>query len=60
MWNIRNRAEDRRGRDGKLNGKKSQRETNHETLTIGNKLRVAGGELFGEMGNQVMGIKDGM
>ena len=28
MWNIRNSAEDHRGREGKLNGKKSERETN--------------------------------
>ena len=41
MWNIRNRVEDHRGREGKLNGKKSERETNYERLlTLGNKLRV--------------------
>ena len=45
MRNIRNSAEDHRGRKGKLNGKKSERETNHERLlTLGNKLRVAEGE----------------
>ena len=39
MWNLRNKAEDHRGREGKLNGKKSERETNHERLLItGNKL----------------------
>ena len=44
MWNIRNSTEGHRGREGKLNGKKSERETNHERLlTIGNNLRVAGG-----------------
>ena len=38
MWNIRNSAEDHRGREGKLNGKKPQREINHERLlTIENK-----------------------
>ena len=44
--NIRNSSEDHRGREGKKNGKKSERETNHERLwTPGNKLRVteAGG-----------------
>ena len=51
MWNIRNKAEDHRGREGKLNGKKSERETNHERLlTLGNKLRVTEGEVGGEMG----------
>ena len=42
MWNIRNSAEDLggKGREGKLNGKKSKRETNYEGfLTRGNKLR---------------------
>ena len=32
MWNLRNKTEDHRGREGKQNGKKSERETNHETL----------------------------
>ena len=59
MWNIRKSMEDHKGREGKLNGKSSERETNHERLlTIGNKLRVAGGE--GRWGNWVMGIKEGM
>ena len=41
MWSIRNSTEDHRGREGKLNGKKSERETNHERLwTPGNELRV--------------------
>ena len=35
-----------RGREGKLYEKKSERETNHERLlTLGNKLRVDGGEV---------------
>ena len=43
MCNIRNNTEDHR-REGKLNGKSSESETNHEKLlTIENKLRVAGG-----------------
>ena len=44
MWNIRNSVKDDRGREGKLNGKKSERETNHERLwTLGNKLWVVEG-----------------
>ena len=36
--------EDHRGREGKLNGKKSERETNHEGLwTLETKLRVTEG-----------------
>ena len=44
IWNIRNSAEDHRGKEGKLNWKKSERGTNHERLwTPGNKLRVTEG-----------------
>ena len=51
MWNIRNRAENHWGWEGKLNRKSSEREKDHERLlTIGNKLRVAGGEVSGRMG----------
>ena len=32
MWKRRNSAEDHRGREEKLNGKKSEREINHERL----------------------------
>ena len=40
MWNIRNSMEDHRGREGKLNGKKSEKDTNHERLwSPGNKQR---------------------
>ena len=47
---LRNSTEDHRGSEGKLNGKKLEGETNHEgLLTIGNKLRVAGGEMGGKM-----------
>ena len=43
MWNIRNSVKDYRGREGKLNGKKSERETSHERLwTLGTKLRGRG------------------
>ena len=39
MWNARTSMEEHRGREGKLNGKKSEKETNHERLLIiGNKL----------------------
>ena len=49
MWNIRNSTEDHRGREGKLNGKKSERETNHERLwTLGTKLRVTEGRGWGD------------
>ena len=51
MWDVRNSAEGHRGREGKLNGKSSERETNHERLsTPGNKLRITGGEVGGGMG----------
>ena len=51
MWNITNRVENHRAREGKLNGKKSETETNcKRLLTLGNKLRVAGGGLGGRMG----------
>ena len=59
MWNIRNSMEDHRGREEKLNGKKSERETNHEDLTPGTKLRITEGRC-GAWGNCVMGIKEGM
>ena len=60
MWNIRNSTEDHRGREGKLKGKKSERETNHERLWIpGNKLRVSEGRGVGGWGNWVMDIKKG-
>ena len=39
MWNIRNSAKDHRGREGNRNGKKSERETNHERLlTVGTNI----------------------
>ena len=60
MWNIRNSTEDHRGREGKLNRKKSESETNHGRLwTLGNKLRVTEGRGLGGWGNRVMGIKEG-
>ena len=52
--------EDPKAREGKLNGKKSERETNHERLwTLGTKLRVSEGRGVGGVGNHVMGIKEG-
>ena len=42
-----------------MNGKKSERETNHEGLwTLGNKLRVTQGSWVGNLGSWVMGIKE--
>lgn len=47
--------------EGGKNKTKSERKTNHKRrLTLGNKLRVAGGIWVGEWGNWVMGIKEGM
>ena len=44
MWNVRNSTEDHGGREGKWNGKTSEKETNHERLsTIGNKRLLEGG-----------------
>ena len=52
MWNIRNSKGDPRRREGKLNGKSSERETNHERLlTLGNTLKVTGGVGAGRWGN---------
>ena len=51
MCSIRNRAEDHRGREGKTNGKKPERETNLERLvTPGNKWRVVERKVGGAMG----------
>ena len=51
MWNIWNSIEDHRGREGKLNEKKSERETTHERLlTSGKKLRVAERAVVSRMG----------
>ena len=51
MRYIRNSTKDHKGREGKLNGKKSEREKNHERfLTLGNKLRVEEGKVVGGMG----------
>ena len=51
MWNIRNSAEGHRLREEKLNAKTSENKTNHERLlTLGNKMKVAGGEVGGGMG----------
>ena len=51
LWKIRNNTEDHREREGKLNGKKSERETNHDRLlTLGNELRVVEGEVGGGKG----------
>ena len=56
MWNVRNSAEDHRGREGKQNGKRSERETNRKRLlVIGHKLKVAGeerGRSLGQLGDK--------
>ena len=50
MWNTRKSAEDHRVREGKPK-KSSENEKNHaRLLSIGNKLRVAGGEVGKVMG----------
>ena len=51
MWNITTCTEDHSGREGNLNGKKSERETNHERVwTPGNKLKVEEREVGWGMG----------
>ena len=51
MRYIRNSTEDHRGREGKWNRKKSERETNQERLfTMGKKPRVTKGEMGRGMG----------
>ena len=60
MRNIRNSVEDHRGREGKLNEKKSGTATNHERLwTPGNKLRVSERRGVGGWASPLMGIKEG-
>jgi len=44
MWKLGNKTDEHREREGKIRWK--QRETNHKRLlTLGNKLRVDGGEV---------------
>ena len=53
MWNLRNRTDEHRGREGKIR-KKPEREANHKRLlNTENKLRVAGREVgrMGKMGD---------
>ena len=50
MWNIKNSMEDHRRREGKLYGKKSERETNHERLDSGKQSESFRGEGGGRMG----------
>ena len=50
MWNIRNSERDHKGKEGNGVGEKLEK-TNHETLlTLGNKQRVAEGEVGERMG----------
>ena len=45
MWNLRNKTDETRGREGKIKIK-TEREANHRRLlTMENKPRVAGGEV---------------
>ena len=44
MWNLRNKTDEHRGREGKKRGKQRRRQTIKD-LTIENKLRAAGGEV---------------
>lgn len=55
---YKNSTEDRRGREGKLKGKKPGKEKHHERLiTIGNK-QLLEGRWVGGRGNWVMGVKE--
>ena len=53
MGNLGNKTEDHRGREGKIKQDKIREggEPYKRLLTIGNKLRVAGGEGGGGMGS---------
>ena len=43
MWNLRNTTDEHKGKEGKLNNIKTEREANHKRLlNTENKLRVAG------------------
>ena len=55
MWNLRNKTDKHRGREGKINKMKIKREANHKRLlTIGNKQSSWRG------GYWVIDIKEGM
>ena len=57
MWNLRNKTEDHREQVGKIKqGKVREGDKPQRLLIIGNELRVAGGEGWG---NWVMDIKEG-
>ena len=61
MWSTGNSIENHGVGEGKLNGKSSEREKNHERLmTTVNKLRAAGRKVDGRWGDWVMGINEGM
>ena len=49
MWNLRNKAEDHRRREGKIK-QDDIREGHKRLLIIGNKLRVAGEKGDGRLG----------
>ena len=49
MWNLKNKTDEHRGREGEISWKQRGRQTIRH-LTIGNKLSVAGGEVGRETG----------
>ena len=50
-WNLRNKTDEHKAREGKIKQIKTERKTNHKRfLNIGNKLRVAGEEMGGSKG----------
>ena len=61
MWNLRNRKEDHRGREGKIKQDEIREgdQPSKTLLTQGNKLRGAGEEVGG-WDNWVMGLKESM
>ena len=51
--------EDHREREGNLNGEKSERERNHETVDTGKQIGGFRRERSGVRGNRVMAIREG-
>ena len=44
MWNLRNKTDGHREREGKIKKDETERESNHmRLLTLGNKLKISGG-----------------
>ena len=56
MWNLRNKTDEHKGREGKV---KTERETKHKRLlNTENKLRVTGGQVGEEWAKWVRGPKE--